>query len=141
MILRPKTEREIIAAITAAPTLPFVLPAWAYNPQGRAIVLVDGFQIDLQRHLHNIMIRPLAIDERMYQRGPKGNINPHLFIVRGPRDAEPKVSRHNSTKTHCPAGHKYTKSNTYLDPSGRRRCRQCKRDNQRAYTRRRKERS
>lgn len=31
----------------------------------------------------------------------------------------------NARKTHCPRGHEYTPENTYVKPSGRRRCRAC----------------
>lgn len=33
----------------------------------------------------------------------------------------------NADKTHCPRGHPYNEANTYIDPSGRRRCRTCRR--------------
>lgn len=32
-----------------------------------------------------------------------------------------------SRKTHCPKGHPYDEENTYVEPSGRRRCRICER--------------
>ena len=32
---------------------------------------------------------------------------------------------HNAAKTHCPHGHEYTEENTYIDPKGSRRCREC----------------
>lgn len=35
-------------------------------------------------------------------------------------------------KTHCPSGHAYSPENTYVHPSGGRRCRTCTRDNLRA---------
>jgi hypothetical protein len=35
-------------------------------------------------------------------------------------------------RTHCPAGHPYDDANTYIDPTGRRKCRTCHRDRQRA---------
>ena len=34
----------------------------------------------------------------------------------------------NAAKTHCPRGHPYDLFNTYTDPDGRRRCRQCQRE-------------
>lgn len=33
-----------------------------------------------------------------------------------------------SSKTHCPSDHEYTKENTYLTPDGERRCRTCRAD-------------
>lgn len=35
-------------------------------------------------------------------------------------------------RTHCPAGHRYDLFNTYVSPSGKRRCRVCKREQARA---------
>jgi len=32
----------------------------------------------------------------------------------------------NARKTHCPAGHAYDEANTYVDTTGRRRCRPCR---------------
>lgn len=34
-----------------------------------------------------------------------------------------------STRTHCPRDHPYNDENTYIDPGGGRRCRQCHREN------------
>ena len=34
---------------------------------------------------------------------------------------------HNAAKTECPQGHPYDEENTYLDPKGGRRCRECAR--------------
>lgn len=36
-------------------------------------------------------------------------------------------SHHNANRTHCPQGHEYTPENTYVYPSGNRRCRECRR--------------
>lgn len=40
---------------------------------------------------------------------------------------------HNAVKTHCPQGHPYSDENTYVYPTGNRRCRVCKREAQRRY--------
>jgi|ERR1044071_3544653 hypothetical protein len=34
---------------------------------------------------------------------------------------------HNRIKTHCPKGHPYDETNTYISPRGHRRCRACRR--------------
>lgn len=39
-------------------------------------------------------------------------------------------------KTHCPSGHAYDASNTYVTRQGHRKCRACKRRNDRSYYRR-----
>jgi HNH endonuclease len=58
----------------------------------------------------------------------------HLFLgthVDNMTDMSAKGRNHQQKKTHCPAGHEYTESNTYVKPPGRRECRTCKRDQQR----------
>ena len=39
-------------------------------------------------------------------------------------------------RQHCPAGHPYDATNTYLDPDGRRHCRMCQRGNRRRWEQR-----
>jgi len=41
-------------------------------------------------------------------------------------DAKGRRVNAESAVTHCPKGHEYTNVNTYVDPSGKRRCRACK---------------
>lgn len=38
------------------------------------------------------------------------------------------IGARNAVKTHCPAGHPYVGDNLYVMPSGKRVCRQCRRD-------------
>lgn len=100
MILTPEIEEQIIGAITQDPTLPVILPDHAYGAGGRVVVLVDGLPIDLHRHLHNIMIRPLGYHERMVRGAgddPR-NVNPYLFSV---------SLTGKSTATKCRSGHEY----------------------------------
>lgn len=40
----------------------------------------------------------------------------------------------NARKTHCPRGHEYSPGNTYVQPNGGRRCRECARIVKRAWT-------
>ncbi|UOW92805.1 HNH endonuclease [Microbacterium phage RobinRose] len=172
MILTPEIEEKIIAAIESDPTVPTILPDHAYGKGGRVVVLVDGLPIDLHRHLHNVMIRPLGYHERMVRRegdDPR-NVNPYLFGIpltrkstrthcnkghaykgneappnsRGYRcltclrdsRRKPDAGIANSRKTHCPKNHEYTKANTIVEKSGRRRCRTCKNTRNAAYMRR-----
>lgn len=39
----------------------------------------------------------------------------------------------NARKTHCKKGHEYTAENVYMRPNGRRRCRECAREECRLY--------
>lgn len=41
--------------------------------------------------------------------------------------------QHNTAKTHCPGRHPYSGNNLYIDPSGRRHCRVCRRERQQSY--------
>ena len=45
----------------------------------------------------------------------------------------------NKRKTHCPQNHPFDKENTYLDPLGRRHCRECSRKHSREWKRKRRE--
>ena len=83
MKLTPEREQMIIDAITEHPDDELILPDSAYVAgSDRVIVTVDGLPVDLARHLHNKLIRPLRVDERMWQiaKDPR-NVNPHLFAV------------------------------------------------------------
>ena len=52
-------------------------------------------------------------------------LNAQDMMARG-RHKEP-----NSSKTHCPAGHEYSETNTYVTPSGARKCRTCRKEHSR----------
>lgn len=116
MILTPEIEEKIVEAIAQDPKSPVTLPDHAYAKDGRVIVLVDGLPIDLHRHLHEKLIGPLGIHQKMHDRsGTKGNVNPHLFVV---------VDGNKSPNTHCPKGHAY--EGNEMPPNSRGyRCRRC----------------
>lgn len=116
MILTPEIQQKIVDAINADPTAPVVLPEHAYGADGKVRVLIDGLPIDLHRHLHNLLIRPLQYGERMHDRsGVKGNVNPHLFLV---------VQGGKRPDTHCGKGHPY--EGNEMPPNSRGyRCRTC----------------
>lgn len=165
MKLTPLYEQAIIDTIQASPDESLILPAWAYGKDGRVVVRVDGLPVDLHRHLHEILIRPLAASERMVNRGEEGNVNPHLFEVTTSRRSQrthcpnnhpyagnempPNASRYRcrlcyeaargtsqrTPPTHCPKNHQYTPENTLIGKDGKRRCRTCRRDYSREYMR------
>ncbi|QUE25349.1 HNH endonuclease [Microbacterium phage Fizzles] len=116
MILTPEIQQKIVDTINEDPTAPVVLPDHAYAKNGRVVVLVDGLPIDLHRHLHEVLIGPLGMHQRMHDAsGVPGNVNPHLFTV---------VDGYKSPATHCPKGHKY--EGNEMPPNSRGyRCRIC----------------
>lgn len=57
------------------------------------------------------------------------------------RDSVRLGSHRNAHVEHCPRGHKYTPENTYTDPAGNRRCRECRRVSSKEYGRRHQERA
>lgn len=97
-------QQQIITAIGEDPDRPLILPDWAYQPDDRerCMVYVQRIPMDLHRHLHNMLIRPLGHHEVMIQRGGPRNINPFLFDV---------VAGRRSRRTHCNRGHEYTPEN------------------------------
>lgn len=120
MILTAEIEQKIIGAIEADPVTPLILPGHAYGKNGRVVVLIDGLPIDLHRHLHNVMIRPLGYHERMVRHhgdDPR-NVNPHLFSI-------PLTRK--STRTHCNKGHAYEGNEAPPNSRGYR-CLTCLRD-------------
>ena len=54
-------------------------------------------------------------------------LNTQDMMAKG-RHVEP-----NSSKTHCPKGHEYSEINTYVYPSGARRCRACRNEQSRRH--------
>lgn len=116
MILTPEIEQQLVAAVRAKPKAALVLPDHAYGKNGRVVVLVDGLPIDLHRHLHNLLIRPLGYHERMWdESGVPGNVNPYLFTV---------VAGGKSARTHCRKGHPYEGNEAPPNSRGYR-CRRC----------------
>lgn len=120
MILTDEILEKIIEVIDQDRTVPVTLPDHAYGTDGRVIVLDDGIPIDLHRHLHNLLIRPLEHHERMWQ--PKnvepGNVNPYIMQV---------VAGNKSPATHCRKGHKYEGNEAPPNSRGYR-CATCLRD-------------
>lgn len=121
MILTPEIQQTIVDAIEEDRSAPILLPDHSYNADGRVLVLIDGIAIDLHRHLHNVLIRPLEFHERMHdQSGSRGNVNPYLFKV---------VEGNRSPATHCRKGHEY--EGNEMPPNSRGyRCRTCYLDSQ-----------
>lgn len=121
MILTPTIEAQLTHEIEEHPARSLILPEWAYGPDMRVVVEVDGIPIDLHRHLHNTLIRPLGYHERMWQQGERGNVNPHLFLV---------VAGRKRPETSCPNGHDYEGNEAPPNARGYR-CLTCLRDSRR----------
>lgn len=122
MILTPAIEKELIEKILEEPTAALQLPEQAYGAGDRVVVLVEGLPIDLHRHLHNLLIRPLGYHERMWDTsGVPGNVNPFLFSV---------VAGRKSPRTHCSKGHAYAGNEAPPNSRGYR-CRTCLVDSRR----------
>jgi hypothetical protein len=71
----------------------------------------------------------------------RGCVNPeHLEAVKRAEHTRRDASRHrssNATKTRCPEGHPYVGDNLIVTKNGRRRCRECRRrDNRAQYVKR-----
>lgn len=64
-------------------------------------------------------------------------VNPaHLYLgtkADNARDAYEKGQSWQSRTTHCPNGHPYEGDNLYVDPTGKRNCQACRRENERRY--------
>jgi hypothetical protein len=81
----------------------------------------------------------LTVDHTCHSESPTcpgGRCKHRRCLTRGHLDPVPQkvnnrrglsVSAHNDEKTECPARHPYDKANTYVDPTGRRHCRTCRR--------------
>lgn len=106
-------------------------------------VRIDGR--DTRRYVHVLMAaaylgeRPPGMETR-HSDGDRQHL--HLgnlcYGTRGDqrRDDVANGVHRNSRKTRCPSGHEYTEANTYVYPSGQRRCRSCHRAESVAYRKR-----
>jgi hypothetical protein len=117
VILTPEVEETIVRTVLDDKAAAVVLPPFAYGRRERVVVLVDGLPIDLHRHLHNVLIRPLEWDERMWdQSGVRGNVNPFLFVV---------IQGRRTLATHCRNGHPYEGNELAPGAPGGYRCAIC----------------
>lgn len=105
------------------------------HPDGYGQFKVDGKVVRAHRWAYENLVGPI----------PDGLVLDHLCcntICVNPDHLEPVTSeentrrgqlwRVNGQKTHCPQGHPYSGDNLYVKPDGRRVCRTCKNDQQRA---------
>lgn len=121
MTIDDEVLEKILAACERNPPRAVTLPAHAYGADGVAVIIVKGLSTPLHRHLHELLIRPLADDEYMRdQSGVVGNVNPRLFAVE-------RRGSGRSARTHCHRGHQYA-GNEMPPNSGGWRCRRCYRE-------------
>jgi hypothetical protein len=101
---------------------------WKNAPatNGYGQFFIDGKRRAAHRVVYELLLGPV----------PVGLVLDHLCRVRlcvNPHHLEPVTDEenidrspvHNGAKTHCKRGHDFTTANTYLQPSGGRRCRTC----------------
>ena len=107
---------------------------------GYGHVSVDGRGVGVHRVVYEALIAPipdgLQIDHLCRVRHC---VNPdHLEVVTAAENVKRgSVGDNNRDKTHCPQGHPYTGDNLYLNPQGKRECRECGRKQWRAWNTRR----
>lgn len=100
----------------------------AINPTGYGAVWMDGHARRSHRVVYELLVGPI----------PEGLDLDHLCRVRSccnPDHLEPVTRRENLLRgnpdvqralaTHCARGHEFNASNTYVTPTGGRRCRTC----------------
>ena len=92
----------------------------------------DGLQVRLAHrvawslHYGTQVPEGMTIDHSCHTRSC---CNPaHLRVMTNVENATDNLQ---GCKVQCPAGHPYDATNTYVDPKGHRRCRQCARDRRR----------
>lgn len=101
------------------------------------LVLCDGngrrFSTTVDRILMEAFVgpRPERLERLHWDDDPTNNALSNLrYGTRSEnlRDAVRNGRHHEANRTHCPRRHRYDADNTYIDPKGRRNCRQCRRD-------------
>lgn len=115
---------------------PLPTDCWVFagrkHPDGYGRVKGGGRMRQAHRVLYEALVGPI----------PDGLTIDHLCRVRAcvnPLHLEPVTNRENilrgegwparnARKTHCAYGHPFDEANTYVDPSGRRTCRACRRE-------------
>jgi len=86
---------------------------------------VDGAMVYAHRYAYERWKGPIPEGMELdHLCGVPKCVNPdHLEAV----THQENLRRWRATFTHCPAGHEYSDENTYVDPKGARRCRECHR--------------
>lgn len=98
---------------------------------GYAKMFADGRQVKAHRYAYELLVGPI----------PEGLQLDHLcrvrHCVRAPDHLEPVTARENvrrgvapparqAAQTHCLRGHEFTPENTYVEKSGKRKCKACR---------------
>lgn len=109
----------------------------ARSPSGYGHIAIGGRVRNVHRVAYELHVGPI----------PPGLVLDHLCRNRAcanPAHLEPVTSGENTRRgepaqrTHCPRGHAYDETNTYRTRTGGRACRACKRELQRIYDAKRK---
>ena len=138
-MMKQTVSDRFLAKIVAYPHGCHIWQAYT-DTDGYGRFKVNGRMVNSHRFAYELFVGPipagLQIDHLCRVRNCV-NVK-HLEVVtqaenirRG--DAGKASGARERAKMHCPAGHPYAGENLYVRPDGRRKCRACQRDHDRAY--------
>ena len=132
--MKQTVSDRFLAKIVAYPHGCHIWQAYT-DTDGYGRFKVNGRMVNSHRFAYELFVGPI----------PAGLQIDHLCRARNcvnPAHMEPVTTqentlrgdsgKHHAVKTHCPQGHPYAGENLYVRPDGRRKCRACQRDHDRA---------
>lgn len=103
---------------------------WIGAPSGKGYgqMMIDGRRIYVHRLAYELLVGPIPDGFQLdHLCRVKNCVNPaHLEPVTCQENIRRIPVHYNSAKSECPKGHPLSGSNLYVDPTNRRRCRQCR---------------
>ena len=118
-------------------------------PDGYGKIWADGREKGVHRFAYELLVGPVGEESldhlcHTYDEACDGGTTCIHRRCANPEHLEPcslgentrRGRNHNSRVTHCPSDHEYSPENTYISPSGDRRCKECNRERARRFSRR-----